>query len=128
MKTITENLLNRISLQANEADLLGFKKVADHLSTQIEKSAIRKDDEKYVYSSDELQKDIEGSLWDATIRVADFYNTPFDATEVQKTIEVTASKLISELSVKLGFTHGVGAYEEKVAGEVDNKPEVEVEL
>jgi hypothetical protein len=126
MKTISENLLNRIQLQANEADLIGLKKVADHLSTQIEKSAVREDDVNYVYSSDELQKDIESSLWDASIRVADFYNAPFDAAEVQKTIEATASQLISELSIKLGFVHGVGVYEDKVAGETDSELEVEV--
>lgn len=115
MRTITQNQLERLKLQADEADTQGFRKVADHLTDQIQVTKIRKDGEFYSYSSEELKNDVENNLWASALRVADYFNTTLDAVEVQKVIEVLASELINNLTNL--SDEKVGAHEPKLPGE-----------
>lgn len=116
-RTITEDLLERLQAQADEADIIGETKLADIVTNQIQKTAIRKNDDFYSYASIELKNDIESLLWQAALRVADFNASSLDIIEVQKSIESFANNFIEDFTVQSGITHGVGAYEPVVPGE-----------
>lgn len=117
MRTITENLKERLIAQSAEADLQGLTKTASCLLNQVEKTEIRKDAESYTYSNDDFQADVEDSIWVAVLRFADFHDICVDGIQAQGVVEKIAQDLISELRVKTGTTHGIGAYESNVAGE-----------
>lgn len=128
MRTIKNTLLNRIKVQADEAEIRGLTKTAEHLTAQVEKNIenLRVPKDFYIYSSEAFQKDIEEQLWNAVIRVADFHDVGLDATELQDTIELTATDFIREIRNKLGVKTSVGAFEPDVPGEME-KVTLEVE-
>ena len=117
MRTITENLKERLIAQSAEADIQGLTKTASNLLNQVEKTEIRKDAEDYTYSNDDFHADVEDSIWGAVLRFADFHDICIDGIQAQGVVEKIANDLISELRVKTGTTHGIGAYESNVAGE-----------
>ncbi len=117
MRTITENLKERIVAQSEEAKLQGLTKTASHLTNIAEKVTIRKNAESYTYSNDDFESDVEGAIWGAVVRFADFHNVSIDGTEAQNIVEKVAKDLVSELRAKTGTIHGVGAYESNVPGE-----------
>ena len=120
MRTIKNNLFQRLVAQAEEADRQGLVKVADGLTDQVIKNAetVRTDDAFYSYASEQLESDLNNQLWGAIVRIADFYDIKyFNADQVQSTIDKVASELVSELCTQAGITHGVGAYEEAVPGQ-----------
>ncbi len=117
MRTVTENLKKRLIIQAEEAKVQGLTKIASHLNVQAERNPIRNDGDSYTYSNDDFQNDVENSIWGAVVRFADFHNVSIDAIKAQDLVEKVAADLISELRVKTGAVHGVGAYEPIVSGE-----------
>lgn len=117
MRTVTENLKNRLILQSEEAEIQGLTKIASHLIDQAEITPVRADNESYTYSNEDFQNDIEGSIWGAVVRFADFHNVSINAAEAQNIVEKIASDLVSELRVKTGTIHGVGAFEPTISGE-----------
>jgi len=125
MRTITERLSDRLKIQAQEADLIGFKKMAGQLN-RLAKATTRTDDSSYVYSELDLQNDVESPLWDVILRIADYYNCSIDAEKVQENIEKVAEDLIKMVSVQAGIKHGVGAFEPSVLGEVTERVLIEV--
>ncbi len=128
MRTIKNNLLQRLAAQAEEAEIQGLTKIATALTDKISKAAVRSDDDFYLYANSDFQTDIESNLWDIVIRAADFYDSRFDSLEMQEIIEKYAQDLIHEISVKLGATHQVGAHEPTVPGELPTKIVLEVDL
>lgn len=129
MRTIKENLLNRMAVQATEAELQGFDKVAVALSTQIEKHAdhVRENDAFYVYSDQDFRKDVEDQVWSILVRAADFYGTGFDAINLQDIVTSASDDVLANFCAKTGAIHGVGAYEPSVPGEVKLEVSIEVE-
>lgn len=129
MRTITEDLFHRLIAQAQEAELQGFDKVAEGLTSQLEKygSSIRSKDAFYSYNGSDFTRDVNSCLWNAIIRIADFYGiTRFDALEIQDLIEKSAENLRQELCTKAGISHGIGAHEDSVLGEKLEKTDIEV--
>lgn len=117
MRTITENLKDRLIAQSNEAKVQGLTKTASHLTNIAENISVRKNADSYTYSNEDFQSDVEGQLWNAVVRFADFHNVSVDGIEAQSIVEKVAKDLISELRAKTGTTHGVGAFESNVPGE-----------
>lgn len=129
METINSTLFFRLLAQAEEAETQGMEKLAESLTTQIEKNAslIRESDENYSYSSESFQKDVNDHLWNAVLRVADFYDVKqFHADKTQEMIEKMAKEIVSEICLQANINHGVGAYEEPVPGELINQVNLEV--
>lgn len=126
MRTITKNLSMRLEAQAQEADLVGLKKVAGHLNKQVDSNKTRPSDESYVYASKDLSADVEGQLWNAVVRIADYYNCNVDAELAQKEIEKLAGDLVKAIGRQGGVRHGVGAYEPTVPGEMTGRVAFEV--
>ena len=116
MRTITEKLASRLKVQAKEADLVGLKKLGAHLGKQAE-AKTRVTGSSYIYPEADLKKDVEGPLWDAVIRIADYYDCNIDAEFVQNNIEKLAEELVRVISKQAGINHGVGVYEPTVPGE-----------
>jgi len=118
-RTINSSLFEKISMQAEEAELLGLEKIARSLSAQLEKFSdkIRKDDEFYSYAKDELKEDVEGCLWDAAMRVADFYNVAPGEQKIQELIDEMSEWFINAMESTLNISDGVGAYEPTLPGE-----------
>lgn len=129
MRTIKKSLLELLELQAAEADYQGLESIGSTLTNQIVKNAehIREDDEFYVYSSEDYQKDIQTELWNIVIRTADFFNKSFDAQDLSPLIEKYASLLGQDLRAKFSREDGVGAYEPNVPGQDRSQVTLEVE-
>jgi hypothetical protein len=127
MRTIKNNLLQRLAAQAEEAEVQGLPKVASALTEQISKATIRSDEAFYLYASSEFQADVEEKLWDIAVRAADFYDTRFDALEMQGIVEKYAQDLVHEIRTKLGIEHGIGAHEPTVPGEIAGKVVLEID-
>lgn len=126
MRTIKKNLSMRLEAQAKEAEDLGIIKVAEALKKQCKKQKIRKDSDFYSYTFKELRADVEEAVWDAIVRVADYYDSPVDAQSVQETVETWADNIINESRIKAGINHGVGAHEPVVPGEERTQIAIEV--
>jgi replicative superfamily II helicase len=117
MRTITENLKERLIAQSEEAKLQGLTKTASHLTDIAKNVSIRKNAESYTYSNNDFESDVENALWGAVVRFADFHNVSVDGIIGQSIVEKFAKDLVIELRAKTGTTHGVGAYESNVPGE-----------
>lgn len=131
MRTIKYSLFNRLSAQAEEADVQGLGKIAEALTNQITKYSssglVRENTSFYSYQEEDFKKDIANHLWDAVIRTADYFNiSKMDASNIQVMIEKISQEMITELCVGAGIKHGVGAYDNKVPGEETRDVEIEI--
>jgi hypothetical protein len=119
MRSINKTMINRLVAQNKEAELHKMEKVSSNVSKQIDKYSdnLRSNDEFYVYSSSDLKADVEENIWNAIIRIADFYNVCPDIAVAQKCAEAVTEGLLDDLRVKLGVSHGVGAYEPNLPGQ-----------
>jgi len=128
MRTIKQNFLERLSAQAEEAEIQKMHALAETLTHQIIKNAsnIRGDNAFYSYSSSQLSEDVKNSIWDAIIRIADYYDCGLDALAASHIANDISSQLIDDIRVLSGVEHGVGAYEPNVPGEENNHVLVEV--
>ena len=121
MKTIRRSIFNRLYRQADEAEKLGLKSVATNLTNVLEKTAsnLRDDDSFYSYSSDEFSDEVNQIMWDAAMRVVDFYDIKqVKAEVVDSLISKFANDLKKEICSAHGKIHAVGAFEPTVPGEV----------
>ncbi len=116
MRTISQNLKKRLMAQAEEANFQGLEKVAMKLTHQVRNNPIRNDLDEYVYSSNELQTDVENLLWSAVVRAEDYFGKTADAHEVGEFIESLATELISSIRTKIGGDV-IGPHEPLVLGE-----------
>jgi hypothetical protein len=116
MRTVSEKYLNRIKLQADEAELLGLKKIAKVLKDQTDTLSVREDDEDYKYSKEELEEDVSKCIWDAVSRIQDYFDDVLDARVTEELVNSCTSNLIEEISSKVS-PDGVGKYECEVPGE-----------
>lgn len=126
--SITNNLFDRLNAQAQEAEVQGLSKIAEHLTAQLEKNTPREDNAFYLYATVDFEKDVEQEIWDAILRVADFHNIQVDAVEAQQIVEKFAAKLVRE--VELTFCpeqYGVGVFEPTLPGETKAVASLEVE-
>lgn len=116
MRTISKNLKKRLMAQAEEANFQGLEKVAIKLTHQVKNNPTRHDLEEYVYSSNELQTDVENLLWSAAVRTEDYFGKTADASEVGEIIESMAEDLIAAIRIKIGGDV-IGPHEPLVPGE-----------
>ena len=86
MRTITEKFSARLKVQAKEADTIGLKKLCNQLN-RLAKTSTRPTGSSYVYLEAELKNDVESPLWDAVLRIADYYDCNVDVEFVQNNIE-----------------------------------------
>lgn len=125
-RTITSNLFNRLLISAEEAELQGRVKLAEHLTEEIESSQIREDEEFYLYPRMALEQDVESLMWKAGLRTADYFNVPFDPKEMEEIIEAQATDLIENLRLRIFGSVKLGAYEPVVPGEVPMQSVMEI--
>ena len=127
MRTITENLYERMIAQVDEVRTQGFEKLASKVEDTVIVIPSRKNDASYTYASEDFENDVEKDLWKLVIRTADFHNTSFDVKQVEPIIKKLANDLISELCVISNNESGVGAFEPTVPGEIRGTKVLEVE-
>lgn len=127
MRTINEKLKHRLLAQAEEAGVLKMEKVSAHLTDIVKRADVRSNAVGYTYSSSDLISDVEKPLWNAVIRIADYYDCNVDASGMQNIIEKIAAGLIKEVQVGAGIKHGVGAYEPTVPGEERSSLVIEID-
>jgi c-di-AMP phosphodiesterase-like protein len=104
--------------EAEEADTIGLVKVAEHLTRQIEKTAIRENDSSYTYDSEDFEEDIQELVWDAVVRTADFHDVHIDSKNAQKLVEAYTQLLLTDLRKLARVPSEIGAYETSIPGEV----------
>ncbi len=119
-RTISKNLLLRLSAQADEAEIYGNTKVAAALTDTItrfaEENAIRGDDEKYEYRSDDLRKDVRILVWSAAMRVFDYYENLPDARRIDEVVDDLTDTLVAAFENLVDGTDK-GKYEPATPGE-----------
>lgn len=128
MRTIKQNFLERLSAQAEEAEIQNLHSLSEALTTQIIKnsSSVRKDESFYSYSSSQMSEDVKNSIWDAIVRIADYYDCGLDALAAASIVDNISSQLVDEIRVLGGIDHGIGPYEPTVPGEENSHILVEV--
>lgn len=124
MKSVSRKIINRLVAEANEADIHGEIKIADAITNQIEKLAIRSEeqDKEYKYSKEELEEDVNSLLWQAVARIFDYYNETVDARTIDEIVSFETDSFIESIESKMHSK--VGVYEEKTPGE-DSEDDVE---
>jgi hypothetical protein len=127
MRTVKETFAQRLALQKQEADVQGLTKVATNLEHVVDKLQVREDAESYLYLEKDATSDVEKHIWDAAVRLADFYDCNVDASQMQQVIEKLAESLKQEVRVQGGVKHGIGAHEPVVPGEAPERVTIEVE-
>lgn len=115
MRTINETHRDRLVAEADEAEIVGLTKVAENLTRQIEKNAVRANDSNYIYSSQDFENDVAEGLWDLIVRASDFHDAHVDSEKAQKLVETYAGRFISDIRKIAGSDSG--AYEPTLPGE-----------
>lgn len=126
-RSISENHLNRLEAQLEEAKLLKLTKIAESLESQIDsnKDNVRHTDH-YIYTDGDLKNDVNNNLWAAAMRMMDYLGEVPDARNIQKIIDKYASELFNEVCVASNVSDGVGAYDTNVPGEARDFTSLEV--
>ena len=127
-RSITKNQQLRIEAQVEEAKLQKLGSVAEGLTSVLEEVPVRSDDAHYVYANDDMRADVNRSLWNAVVRIADYLGSVPDAEAVQPLLDKYADELVREICVIAHVPDGVGAYEPTVPGELRQKIAIEVEV
>lgn len=127
MRTIKELHRDRLVAEAEEADIRGLTKTAEHLTRQIEKSATRPNEKSYTYDSVDFVDDIHELLWTAVVRTADFHDAYIDAEQAQKVVDIYAEKFVSDIRKVARINTPIGAAESTVAGEIRRSAVIEIE-
>jgi hypothetical protein len=117
-RTITKLHHEKISLAASEADLQGKTELAEYLTRQIEKTAVRQNTEGYTYTHSDFEKDIKDKFWEIVVRAEDYHGAVIDPSKVEEIIEAYSKEFVKELRKVAGFKP-VGKYEPKVLGEIE---------
>jgi hypothetical protein len=121
-KTISKNLLLRLAAQADEAEIYGNVKIASILTDTIKRfadnNAVRADEAKYEYKSNDLYADVRLLVWSAAMRVFDYYDSLPDARIIDDAVEDLTDTLVESFE---NLVEGVdkGKFEPKTPGEND---------
>lgn len=119
MRTINENLYERLSLQQKEAEIQGLTKTAVALDKILIEASVREDDSNYSYSSSEYEEDVEKLLWQILVRSADFFGRDIDVEKANKYIGRFADYFGEVAKHAIGAEDQVvGNYEPVLPGEV----------
>jgi hypothetical protein len=127
MRSINENLRNRLVAEAEEAKTQGLIKIAENLTRQIERNEVRPNDARYTYSNEAFVNDVETALWDVVVRASDFHGAHLDAAVAHKIVVNAAQNMVHDIRTVLGVKHGVGAHEPGVPGETKEIVTISVE-
>ena len=127
MRTINKVLQERLIAQAEEADVQGFTKIAEHLTDKLEVTPVRDMSERYVYASTDFDKDVNAAVWDIIVRACDFHGVSIDSVEAQKIVDYYSDAVVTDFRKAANVQHGVGAYEPSLPGEVKGVVVTEVE-
>lgn len=116
-KSISKNIKTRLLAQAEEASVNNLVKLANTVQAQVIESSVRNSDASYVYSSAEMQADVQDLLWKAALRVQDYFEKTADIEDLESEIEKTAEDFIDSVKRSLGKVGLVGPFEPKLPGE-----------
>lgn len=116
MRSITQNLFDRLVVQAEEAENLGLVKTAEAMTTQLEQVLVRPTKLPYQYDGLDYRKDLENIFWSALVRSADFHNTSFDAKKASELVDSFVSDFMVEAETQFQVSP-IGAYEPSLPGE-----------
>lgn len=116
MRTISQNLKQRLIAQVDEANFQGLDKIAARLVHQVKNNPTRQDYDEYVYSNADLQNDVENLLWSAVVRTQDYFGKTANARDLGDLIESFADEFISSIRTKIGGGV-IGPHEPLVPGE-----------
>lgn len=115
--SISQNILKRLVAQADEADIHGDFETSRQLTRQIDSLLVRASDDIYEYAKDEMEDDVKKCIWDAVLRIMDYYDESPDGRDMQQIVDFTTEQLIQ--SIENHVTKNIGAFEPTVPGEND---------
>lgn len=113
---------NKLVLQAQEAKELGLNELADVVLNSIGPTP-RDEKEAYVYSSEQLQDDMNKFLWKMAISTAEYHDLKsLDIQKIDEVIKWAAKQVLADLESCMdggdGISRtGIGPLEPKLPGE-----------
>jgi len=116
MKKLNQTIHRKLVAQAQEAKSKGLTKMGQDILDAVGPECMSEPEE-YAYS--QLKEDIKSDLWKSATRLIGHYNlNSVDAEKVQKTIEILAFDVVSELEDTLNVDPAdQGTLDPKVPGE-----------
>jgi len=120
------NLKKRLLAQKEEAQFQGLTKIASEISSKIDEIPVRSetDNQYHKYSYAELSKDVEDLLFNAAVRVQDYFDKTADQQEIRRVIDTFSEDFICAMKNKIGGQLS-GPFEPSVPGEIES---LEVQL
>jgi hypothetical protein len=113
---LSPNVINRLAAQRTEAENLGLQKTASGLATMLDGAEPRDNDPNFTFSFNQLQQNVEASLWKSAAQIADYYDLVADGEMLKPLIEAYAFELICDYN-KLVNGPVIGIHEPAVPGE-----------
>ena len=114
MKKVGSTLYNKLLLQAQEANDIGYEKLGQAINEAIGSVP----DESLEYSYEELSDDMYKEMWKITASICNYYNvTSLDAKALDPFMEDLSKEIIAKLEGKLKLKLGKHTKEPKIIGE-----------
>lgn len=116
MKKISQQLRDRMILQAQEAKEQGLTKLAEAAFVGVMMPGFGNETNSFNY--DELTEVVQHSLWRAATQVAVYHDVfNVDIQKLEPIIKDAADRLIAEIKASYGVKEQFGPFEEKVLGQ-----------
>jgi len=108
MIKLSEVIYNKIVVQAQEAELLGFTDLSSNINNALKEANIF-DNESYHYSRKELNEDIRCNIWKSAMAVIGYHNlNSVDVGRLSEVIDEMAYKVSNAIEEKLNVTNELG--------------------
>lgn len=116
MKKLNKTVYEKLILQAEEAKEQNMIKLANAILSSLTSTP---ETENVSYCIAELNRDVYHDLWKTATNILKYYDLDsVDAEKIDETIEIFASKFISELEHTLSIPEGtIGPLEDKLPGQ-----------
>ena len=119
IKRLNSDVFVRLQAQAEEAKKLGLIKLAEHVEANLPPETWVRDDSEKSITRENLEEQVEASLWHAATSIIDCYNLKHaDIVKVNDAIKYLTANFITELKGTLEIDDFANPDEGPLPGEV----------
>lgn len=117
MDKINKTLYGKILLQADEAKIRGMKKLAAAVLNGL--GPVSREDEKFSYSSKDLNTDIYNGLWKLSLNILGYHDLEsVDIEKLDAVIQKAASEFVDNIENSLDLENQIGPNEDVLPGQL----------
>jgi hypothetical protein len=108
MIKLSEVIYNKIVVQAEEAELLGFTDLSKNINQAVKEANVISDNS-YQYSRKELSEDVKCNIWKSALAVIGYHNlNSIDVGRLSEVIDDMADKVSDAIEEKLNVKNQLG--------------------